>query len=94
MVSRLGGDASRYGVDVLSHSLPAPQPAQSLPVVAGHYDGDVFDTAEEVTEGHQEMTKEQARREEIIRALRKHGGELFISERTLYRRMKDLGIEQ
>ncbi len=101
MVSRLGGDASRYGVDVLSHSLPAPQSAQSLPVVAGHYDGDVFDTAEEVTEGHQEMTKEQARREEIIRALRKHGGrrkdaarELFISERTLYRRMKDLGIEQ
>lgn len=46
------------------------------------------------------MTKEQARREEIIRALKKHGGrrkdaakELFISERTLYRRMKDLGIE-
>ena len=101
MVSRLGGDASMYGADMLSHSLPAPHPTQSLPVVAGHYDGDLFDTAEEVTDGHQEMTKEQARREEIIRALNKHNGrrkdaarELFISERTLYRRMKDLGIEQ
>lgn len=101
MVSRLGGDTTRYGsVDVLP-SLPASHPTASLPMVTGHYDGGDFDAAEEITEGHhEEMTKEQARREEIIRALKKHGGrrkdaakELFISERTLYRRMKDLGIE-
>ncbi|MDE7356636.1 MAG: sigma-54 dependent transcriptional regulator [Rikenellaceae bacterium] len=101
MVARMGGEVPRYGGVDVSHSLAAPQPSQSLPVVAGHYDGDIFDTAEEVTEGHVEKTKEQVRREEILRALAKHGGrrkdaarELFISERTLYRRMKDLGIEQ
>lgn len=101
MVARMGGEVPRYGGVDVSHSLAAPQPSQSLPVVAGHYDGDIFDTAEEVTEGHAEKTKEQVRREEILRALAKHGGrrkdaarELFISERTLYRRMKDLGIDQ
>lgn len=47
------------------------------------------------------MTKEEAMREEIVRALRRHGGrrkdaakDLFISERTLYRRIKDLEIDE
>lgn len=45
------------------------------------------------------QTKEEAQREMIVRALRKHRGkrkeaarELFISERTLYRKIKELGI--
>ncbi|MCD7969784.1 MAG: sigma-54 dependent transcriptional regulator [Alistipes sp.] len=45
------------------------------------------------------LTKEQVQRESIVKALRKHNGkrkdaakELFISERTLYRKIKDLGI--
>jgi DNA-binding NtrC family response regulator len=48
-----------------------------------------------------ELTKEDVQREQIIQALRKHGynrknaaRELFISERTLYRRMKALGIDE
>ncbi|MDR0510085.1 MAG: sigma-54 dependent transcriptional regulator [Rikenellaceae bacterium] len=48
-----------------------------------------------------EMTKERAQREAIVRALRKHGGrrkdaarELFMSERTLYRKIKELGIDE
>ena len=48
----------------------------------------------------QELTKEDVQREQIIQALQKHGyrrkdaaRELFISERTLYRRMKALGID-
>ncbi len=48
-----------------------------------------------------EMTKEQAQRESIIKALKKNNGkrkeaakELFISERTLYRKIKDLNINE
>ena len=48
-----------------------------------------------------EMTKDDATREAILRALQKAGGKrkeaarmLFISERTLYRKIKELGIEE
>lgn len=47
------------------------------------------------------LTKEQVLREAIIKALRRHGGkrreaakDLFISERTLYRKIKELGIDE
>ena len=47
-----------------------------------------------------EMTKADMQREQIIRALRRNNGrrreaaaELFMSERTLYRKIKELGIE-
>ncbi len=47
------------------------------------------------------LTKEDYQREEIVKALEKHNGrrkdaakELFISERTLYRRIKELGIDE
>lgn len=50
---------------------------------------------------HKEMTKEEALRETIIKALKNNGGkrkdaakELFISERTLYRKIKELGIDE
>ncbi len=46
------------------------------------------------------QTKEEAQREAIVQALKKHRGrrkeaarELFISERTLYRKIKELGIQ-
>jgi len=49
----------------------------------------------------EEMTKEKMLRDQILRALRKHGGkrkeaakDLFISERTLYRKIKELGIDE
>lgn len=55
---------------------------------------------EEVQEGR-EMSKDDYMREEILKALTRHKGkrkeaarELFISERTLYRRMKALGIDE
>lgn len=61
-----------------------------------------YDTAEVIYDSHEEeLTKEAAQREAIIRALNRHGGkrreaakELFISERTLYRRIKELGIDE
>jgi DNA-binding NtrC family response regulator len=76
-----------------------------LPALPNHptndlsYDYDVVD--EEVDEEPMhELTKEDVQREQIVQALQKHGyrrkdaaRELFISERTLYRRMKALGID-
>lgn len=61
-----------------------------------------FDYAEEVVdEPMMPTSKSDMQREQIVRALRRNGGsrraaaaELFMSERTLYRRIKELGIEE
>ena len=54
-----------------------------------------------VDEPVREMSKADMVRERIVRALRRHGGnrraaaaELFMSERTLYRKIKELNIEE
>ena len=54
-----------------------------------------------MAERPREFTKEEAQREAIIKALRRHNGrrkeaakDLFISERTLYRKIKELGINE
>ncbi len=56
--------------------------------------------AEVVEEPHEALTKADVQREQIVRALRRNNGrrreaaaELFMSERTLYRKIKELGIE-
>lgn len=53
------------------------------------------------TESPRELTKEEVLRDTIIKALHRHNGrrkeaakELFISERTLYRKIKELGIDE
>ncbi len=63
------------------------------------YDYDVVEEYDNDTPTH-ELTKEDVQREQIIQALQRNGyrrkdaaRELFISERTLYRRMKALGID-
>lgn len=61
----------------------------------------VFAESEEVTDDPPRgMTKADMQREQIVRALRRNNGrrreaaaELFMSERTLYRKIKELGIE-
>ena len=73
--------------------VPAAPSYSSAPVYAG---------SEEVTdEPPREMTKADMQREQIVRALRRNNGrrreaaaELFMSERTLYRKIKELGIEE
>ena len=57
--------------------------------------------SEVVDEEPHEMTKADMQREQIVRALRRNGGsrraaaaELFMSERTLYRKIKELNIEE
>lgn len=62
----------------------------------------VYAESEDVTdEPPREKTKADVQREQIIRALRRNNGrrreaaaELFMSERTLYRKIKELGIEE
>ena len=84
---------------------PAPQHeiAGLLPerreVVAPRYEyEDMVEVVDDVPS--RELTKDDVQREQIIRALQRNGyrrkdaaQELFISERTLYRRMKALGID-
>jgi DNA-binding NtrC family response regulator len=73
--------------------LPEPQLARQQ-----RYDeGEVIEVYDEPA---RELTKDDVQREQILKALRNNGfirkdaaRELFISERTLYRRMKALGID-
>ena len=67
-----------------------------------HASAPVYAESEVVTdEPPREMTKADMQREQIVRALRRNNGrrreaaaELFMSERTLYRKIKELGIEE
>ena len=61
----------------------------------------IYAESEEVFDEPRERTKADVQREQIVKALRRHGGrrrdaaaELFMSERTLYRKIKELGIEE
>ena len=107
MVAALGGtnsiNATATQNDRMSSGtlVPVSQAYPTLPTPQGHYEKDIFDTAEFVDEPAETPTKEIVQREAIIKALRKHGGkrkdaarELFISERTLYRKIIELGIDE
>ena len=82
---------------------PAPTQGEVFGLLPSSSERDeVVDYAEseEVVEmPHRELTKADIQREQVLKALRNHNGcrrdaarELFMSERTLYRRIKDLGI--
>ncbi len=82
-----------------------PTPSVYTPAVAPQPENrEALDAeSEDVTDGAQqgELTKEQVQRDQIVRALRRHNGkrkdaarELFISERTLDRTIKELGIDE
>ena len=79
--------------------------ATLLPALPAHPTNDIeYDYDEMVEEVSdmpaQELTKQDVQREQIVQALQRNNNrrkeaakELFISERTLYRRMKALGID-
>ena len=79
----------------------AAAPASAVPG-GGYAPVSVFAESEDVTdEPVREMTKADMQREQIVRALQRNNGrrreaarELFMSERTLYRKIKELGIEE
>ena len=88
-----------YGMAQPMNSEPRKELAGLLPQPATTQE---FDYAEEVVDEPMIPTsKSDMQREQIVRALRRNGGsrraaaaELFMSERTLYRRIKELGIEE
>ncbi|MBQ2423502.1 MAG: sigma-54-dependent Fis family transcriptional regulator, partial [Alistipes sp.] len=94
MLYRMGG----YGTIQPITPEPRQEVAALLPNPVSHQ----VEYAEEIIdENPQPATKADMQREQIVRALRRNGGsrraaaaELFMSERTLYRRIKELGIEE
>ena len=103
MISELmkGGVPCPEPVRAANALLPTTAQSSYVPAVASYPQPPVYAESEEVTdEPPREMTKADMQREQIIRALRRNNGrrreaaaELFMSERTLYRKIKELGIE-
>ena len=103
MISELmkGGVPCPEPVRDVKTLLPTTAQSSYVPAVASYPQPPVYAESEEVTdEPPREMTKADMQREQIIRALRRNNGrrreaaaELFMSERTLYRKIKELGIE-
>ena len=94
MLYRMGGYGAMQPINTEPHRdvaglLPNPQ-------------SETVEYAEEVVDQPaMAFTKSDMQRDQIVRALRRNGGsrraaaaELFMSERTLYRRIKELGIEE
>ena len=87
-----------------SHREPAPAPAHDIKALLPSATATAATAAEyaegEVVSDDAPQTKADLQREQIMRALRRHNGrrreaaaELFMSERTLYRKIRELGIE-
>ncbi|MBQ3082550.1 MAG: sigma-54-dependent Fis family transcriptional regulator [Alistipes sp.] len=81
------------------HDVKALLPTATM--TRGYEPEAVYAESEEVEDEPRERTKADVQREQIIRALRRNNGrrreaaaELFMSERTLYRKIKELGIEE
>lgn len=92
MVQRFYSDISDGG----TRALPPVQPAPDTPQVNIHQHDDDFEEHEEVEES---LSLEDREKELIIKALNKHNGkrkyaaaELGISERTLYRKIKEYNL--
>lgn len=89
-----------YKKDIAGYLAPSNN-YPAVPSVSPSVGEPVYADTEEVTDEPQEMTKERVQREAILKALKRHNGrrkeaakELFISERTLYRKIKELGIDE
>ena len=105
-LKRMMSEAMRGGMQQSHTPQPhAPQhevvgllPEATTPITHREEEDFVVEVMDEIPA--REMTKDDMQREQIIQALQRHNyrrkdaaKELFISERTLYRRMKALGID-
>ncbi len=94
-------DELRRRSDSIADFSPHSEVAGLLPSQATPADFDTFAESEEIpVHASEGITKEEATRDAIVKALARTGGRrkeaaklLFISERTLYRKIKELGIE-
>lgn len=83
-------------------SAPTKEPVRLLPTTTASSSelADYAESEEVVEEAPRIMTKADAQRQQIVEALRRNNGrrretaaELFMSERTLYRKIKEFGLE-
>ncbi len=103
------GDLKRMVAELMHRAGGGPmEPAHDVKALlptstaANNYETEtIFAETEEVEDEPRERTKADVQREQILRALRRNNGrrreaaaELFMSERTLYRKIKELGIEE
>ena len=100
MLLEVMGSAPSHSYNDMAHESPV---AGYLPSQSGYSTPEPQETiGEEVfDEPARPLSKDDVMREAIVRALRRSGGkrkeaaqELFMSERTLYRKIKDLGIDE
>lgn len=95
-----GGRATPEQTDRIAGFLQAANlvspPSSRQEISLNPYEGENTDA-----EVPHELTKEEVLRDTIIKALQRHNGrrkeaakDLFISERTLYRKIKELGIDE
>ena len=97
-------EMKRLLFEMRSGTMPVTVPAQERREVIGLLPtstaaDEVYAESEDITDTPRELTKADVQREQILRALRRHNGrrkdaaaELFMSERTLYRKIRELGI--
>ncbi len=91
------------GYSSVSHTVPVERKESIMGLLPSNSQlppESYVESEEVVDEPVREMSKADMQREQIVKALRRHGGsrraaaaELFMSERTLYRKIKELGIE-
>ena len=102
-LKRMIGELMHGSYPSTTHTQPMSHDVRGLlpsPAIVEHVEE--YAESEEVEElPHKELTKADMQREQILRALRNNNGrrrdaakELFISERTLYRRINELGITE
>ena len=98
-------DLKRMMMEMRMGSSMPIQPMERKEVIGllpgnNHHTVEDYAESEEIFDEPRELTKADVQREQITRALRRHNGrrkeaaaELYMSERTLYRKIKELGIE-
>ncbi len=101
-------DLKRMLTDALAGQAARPEPlagflapGHALPIPVPQPEAQYAETEDLTNEPRKELTKEEVQRRAISEALRRHNGrrkeaakELFMSERTLYRKIKELGIDE
>lgn len=94
----LGENASPEQISRIAGLLQAP--AAPVQARVEHESANFADSVDITDQPRKELTKEQVLREAILKALHRHNGrrkeaakDLFMSERTLYRKIKELGIQ-
>jgi DNA-binding NtrC family response regulator len=97
----MGGQPTTYPTSTPTEPVAGYLPTSSSNYTSHHPEPQETIGEEIFDEPARPLSKDEVMREAIVKALRRSGGrrkeaarELFMSERTLYRKIKDLGIDE